>query len=134
RVKHLAVMAAFALSLTGCGYRVAGSANLLPEDIRTIAVVPFGNVTMQYKLSDYLAESVSRELITRTKYKVIADPSKADAVLSGAVANLFSSAIVSDPVTSRSTGVQMVVMVQARAGHKDGELLFEHSNQPFTEK
>ena len=127
-------MAAFALSLIGCGYRVAGTANLLPEDIRTIAVVPFGNVTMQYKLSDYLAESVSRELITRTKYKVIADPSKADAVLSGAVANLFSSAIVSDPVTARSTGVQMVVMVQARLVDRTGKVLFERPNIQFNER
>jgi outer membrane lipopolysaccharide assembly protein LptE/RlpB len=133
-VKHLAVIAALALSLTGCGYHVAGTANLLPEDIRTIAVVPFGNVTMQYKLSDYLAESVSRELITRTKYKVIADPAKADAVLSGAVANLFSSAIVSDPVTARSTGVQMVVMVQARLVDKTGKVLFERPNIQFNER
>lgn len=133
-MKQLVFVAAFALGLTGCGYHVAGTANLLPEEIRTIAVVPFGNVTMQYKLTDYLGEAVSRELITRTKYKVIADPAKADAVLSGAVANLFSAAIVSDPVTARSTGVQMTVMVQAKLVDKSGKVLFERPNIQFNER
>ena len=70
------------LCLTGCGYHVAGTANLLPAEIHTIAVVPWSNASIQYKLSDYLAESVSREMITRTHYKIVADPAKADAVLS----------------------------------------------------
>jgi hypothetical protein len=56
------------LLLAGCGYHVAGTANLLPAEIHTIAVIPWGNISMQYKLSDYLAEAVSRELITRTRY------------------------------------------------------------------
>lgn len=131
---RLLFTALFALSLTGCGYHVAGKGDLLPEDIRTIAILPFSNVSMQYKLSDFLAESISRELITRTRYKVVADPAKADAVLSGAVANLFSSAIVSDPTTARSTGVQMTVMIQAKLVDNKGKVLFERPNIQFNER
>lgn len=123
-----------ALVLSGCGYHVAGTANLLPGEVRTIAVVPWGNVSMQYKLSDYLAEAVSREMTTRTRYKIVADPAKADAVLSGAVANLFSSATVSDPVTGRSTGAQLIVNVQVRLMDKNGKMLFERPNLEFRER
>ncbi len=128
-------MAAFVttlgIALAGCGYHVAGAANLLPAEIHTIAILPFGNGSMQYKLSDYLAESVSRELIARTHYKVIADPAKADAVLSGAVANVFSTAIVS---TARNTGVQMVVLVQVKLIDNKGKVLFERPNVQFNER
>ena len=124
----------FSCLLTACGYHVAGTANLLPTEIHTIAVVPWGNISMQYKLSDYLAEGVSRELITRTRYKIIADPAKADAVLSGSVANLFSSATVSDPVTGRGTGAQLIVQLQVRLMDKNGKVLFDRPNLEFRER
>ncbi len=120
--------------LGGCGYHVAGTANLLPAEIHTIAIVPFRNVSIQYKLSDYLTESVSREMITRTRYKIVADPAKADAVLSGAVANMFSSATVADPITGRSSGAQVVVQIQVRLTDKAGKVLFDRPNVEFRER
>jgi outer membrane lipopolysaccharide assembly protein LptE/RlpB len=122
------------LALTGCGYHVAGTTNLLPAEIHTIAVVPWANISMQFKLSDYLAEAVSRELITRTRYKIIADPAKADAVLSGSVVNLISSATIADPITGRSTGAQLVVQVQVRLIDKNGKVLFERPNIEFRDR
>jgi hypothetical protein len=125
---------AFALFSSACGYHVAGTTNLLPADIHTIAVVPWKNASIQYKLSDYLAESVSREMITRTHYKIVADPTQADAVLSGAVANLFSNATVADPVTGRSTGAQVVVIIQVKPTDKSGKVLFDRPNVEFRER
>jgi TolB-like protein len=124
-----------ALISTGCGYHVAGKTDLLPTDIHTIAVLPFGNISTQYKLSDYLGEAISRELLTRTRYKVVADPGKADAVLSGAVANLFSAATVLDPATGRSTGAAVVVLLQVRLQeNKTGKMLFERPSLEFRER
>jgi outer membrane lipopolysaccharide assembly protein LptE/RlpB len=125
---------ALTLFLGGCGYHVAGTANLLPTEIHTIAVTPWKNAGVQYKLSDYLTESVSREMITRTRYKIIADPAKADAVLSGAVANMFSSAVVADPVTGRSSGAQVIVLIQVRLTDKNGKVLFDRPNVEFRER
>ncbi len=122
------------LLLTSCGYHVAGSTNLLPTEIHTIAVTPFRNASIQYKLSDYLTEAVSREMIARTRYKIVADPAQADAVLSGAVANMFSSAVVADPVTGRSSGAQIVVIIQAKLTDKSGKVLFERPTIEFRER
>jgi outer membrane lipopolysaccharide assembly protein LptE/RlpB len=133
-VTRLAAAIALVIALSGCGYRVAGTTNLLPAEVHTIAVVPWANISMQYKLSDYLAESVSRELITRTRYKVIADPSRADAVLSGSVVNLISTAAVADPLTGRSTGAQLIVQVQVRLVDKSGKVLFERPNVEFRDR
>jgi hypothetical protein len=129
------VLAAAAVIATGCGYHVAGKANLVPADIHTIAVLPFGNVSTQYRLSDYLGEAISRELLTRTRYSIVADPGKADAVLSGAVANLITAATVLDPATGRSTGAQVVVILQVRLQeNKTGKMLFERPSLEFRER
>jgi outer membrane lipopolysaccharide assembly protein LptE/RlpB len=122
------------LLLAGCGYHVAGSTNLLPTEIHTIAVIPFRNSGIQYKLTDYLTQSVTREMITRTHYRIVADPKQADAVLAGAVGNMFSSAVVTDPVTGRSNGAQVVVNIQLKLTDKSGKVLFERPNVEFRER
>jgi Lipopolysaccharide-assembly len=105
----------------------------LPADVHTIAVAPWKNISTQYKLSDYITEAVSRELITRTKYHVIADATQADAVISGAVANMYSGATVSDP-TKGATAAQLVVQIQVKLTGKDGKVLFERPNVEFRER
>jgi hypothetical protein len=134
-LRRLAV-AVLSCVLAGCGYTVAGSANsrnVLPAEVHTIAVLPWSNVSTQYKLSDYIAEAVTRELITRTRYSIIADPAKADAVLSGAVANMYSGATVSDPIKG-ATGAQLVVQIQVKLIDKNGKVLFERPNVEFRER
>jgi len=119
----------FAVALTGCGYHVAGTANLLPG-VYTIAVPPWSNASIQFKLSDYLSEAVTRELITRTRYSVVSDPS-------GAVANMISSASVVDSTgaqAGRSTAGQMVVYLQVRLIDKNGKVLFNRPNLEFRER
>jgi outer membrane lipopolysaccharide assembly protein LptE/RlpB len=128
------ILSLIPILLTGCGYHVAGNTNLLPAEIHTIAVLPWNNISMQYKISDYLAEAVSRELISRTRYKVVADPAKADATLSGSVANLFSFAVVADPTTGRSTGAILIVQVQVKLIDKNGRILFQRPNIEFRER
>lgn len=132
-MKYAAVTFAL-ISLTGCGYQVADKANLLPTEIHTIAITPWSNGSIQYKLSDYLTEALTREMISRTKYRIVANPAQADAVLSGSVANMFNSAIVADPVTGRSSGAQLVVLIQAKLTDKSGKVLFQRPNIEFRER
>jgi outer membrane lipopolysaccharide assembly protein LptE/RlpB len=132
----LKILALVSMALLGsaCGYRVAGTANLLPKNIHTIAVVPFGNGTTQYKLSTYLSEAISRELVARTGYAVIADPAKADATLSGGIANIFTNSTVADTVSGRGTGAQIIVVMQVRLVGKDGKVLFNRPSIEFRDR
>jgi hypothetical protein len=127
-------VAGLAIFLGGCGYHVAGNTNLLPKTLHTIAVTPFGNGTTQYKLSTYLSEAISRELIARTGYAIVADPGKADATLSGGIANVFTNPTVADPVTGRGTGVQVIVLLQVKLVGKDGKVLFNRPNLEFRDR
>ena len=128
------LICALALLANACGYHVAGQTGALPATIQTIAVTPWLNGSTQYKLSDRLAQAMSRELITRTRYKIVADPSKADAVLSGSVANMFSNATISDPIGGRSTGGQVIIQIQVRLVEKGGKVLFNRPNLEYRER
>ena len=120
--------------LAGCGYHVSGHADLLPKSIKTIAVPAFGNVTTRYKLADRLAADITREFIERTRYTVVADPKKADAVLAGAVVNFVSYPTTFDPVSSRASGVQVIVNLQLLLTDKTGKVLFQRPGMEIRER
>lgn len=124
-----------ALILAGCGYHVSGHADLLPKQIRSIAVPAFANITIRYKLSDRLPAAITRELVRRTRYRVVADPNEADAVLSGAVVAYNSYSTVFDPVTSRASGAQLAVTLNISLRERaTGTVLFSRPSLEVRER
>jgi hypothetical protein len=103
---------ALSVPLASCGYHVSGKADLLPKRIRTIAIPAFGNATTKYKLSERLTSALAREFISRTRYRIVADPNQAEAILTGSVINVFSYPTIFDPASGRASGVQVVVILQ----------------------
>jgi len=119
------------LLTTGCGYHVAGRADLLPAKIKVIAVPAFGNATTRYKLAERLPAEITRELIERTRYRVVSAPEQADAVLTGSLLNFLSYPTVFDPISGRATGVQVIAILQLTLRERaTGAVLF---NQPHLE-
>ena len=126
---------ALAMALGGCGYHVAGRGDLLPQTIKTIAVPAFPNITTRYKLAERLPADISRELIERTRYRVVADPARADAVLSGAVVNFASYPTVADPTSGRATGMQVIVNLQITLTERaTGKVLFQRPGMEVRER
>jgi len=122
------LLLAVALLAAGCGYRVAGRADLIPDQIGTIAIPAFENTTTRYQLTQSLPEAIGREFLTRTRYRVIAEPDKADAVLQGTVTNYFASPSVSDPASGRAFGIQVTVVMDLRLVEREtGNVLFQRA-------
>jgi hypothetical protein len=131
RVGIGAVFLGSALGFSGCGYHVAGSQNLLPKTLHTIAVPPFGNATIRYKLTDLLPQDITREFHTRTKYEIITDPTQADAVLHGTVLNYLAFPTLIDQTTGRTSALQVIVRLSVTLTDRaTGKVLF---NRPFYE-
>jgi hypothetical protein len=113
------------VAFSSCGYHVAGQANLVPKTVHTIAVPPFANATVRYKLSDLLPEAVSRELISRTHYQVVNDPTQADAVLRGTVINYIAYPTLIDQATGRTSGLQINVRLEVSLVERStGKVIF----------
>lgn len=123
------------LALTGCGYHTAGHADLLPKEIHTIAIPAFTNTTTRYKLPDFLTRAVTRELITRTRYRVVQDQNQADAILRGGVKNFWSYPTIFDPTSGRASAAQVNVSLAVTLTQRaTGKVLFTKPNLDFHER
>ena len=126
-MKYLVVL--FSLILPSCGYKFAATDSLLPKTIHTIAVPAFNNQGIRYKLTDQLPEAISRELLTRTRYKVVSDPTTADAVLRGTVVNYAFNPTIFDPATGRAAYAELHVTVTVSLTERaTGKVLFKRKN------
>jgi outer membrane lipopolysaccharide assembly protein LptE/RlpB len=118
-----------------CGYHVAGRADRLPPDIKTIAVPAFQNDTRQFRIEQQLTRAVTQEFIERTKFRITPDPSEADAVLKGTVKDVRSGVVTYDLTTGRATTMQIQVTATVQLidlhSHKT---VFSNSNFIFREE
>ena len=120
---------------SACGYHVSGSADLIPKNIKTIAVPAFGNITTRYQLARLLPEDITREFISRTRYRVVADPAQADAVLTGSVINFVALPTTFDPSSGRGTGVQAMVTLQLTLTDRmTGKVLWSQPGAVYRER
>ena len=108
----LPLLALATLASTSCGYHLAGKADLVPKTVHTVSVPPFSNATTRYRLTDWLPEAISREFISRTRYRIVSDPDQADAVVRGSVLNYTSYPTILDPGTGRASAIEMHVLMQ----------------------
>ncbi len=127
-------LAVFCLGLSGCGYHIAGRADLLPKEIRVIAVPAFHNSTVRYKLGDRLPAAITREFITRTRYQIVATPEQADATLQGTLISYQAFPTIFDQRTGRATGIQVLVNLSLSLTGKDGKVLFTRPQMEFRER
>ena len=130
-------MAAAAWSVlvaTACGYRLAGTGSFLPENIKSIAVVPFENRTARPDIEVRTTEAVARELSRRGGYRVVTGKTDADALLEGAVTD-FRTTPVQFNEQGRATRVETTVVL--RASLRDlasGAILWSQGNLLFREQ
>src|SRR4051812_38857233 len=90
------------MSLASWGYHFAETDTVLPKTIHTVAIPAFTNQTTRYKLTDQIPEAISREFITRTRYRVVSDQNTADAILRGSVLGYSFSPTIFDPANGRA--------------------------------
>jgi hypothetical protein len=125
----------FCLLSSSCGYHVAGHADLVPKTDHTIAIPAFTNITVRYKLTDWLPEALSKEFIARTRYKIVSDPKQADMVLKGTVAGYSSFPTTFDPLTGRAATVEIhVVMTINLEERATGKALFSRPRLEITDR
>lgn len=123
------------LALACCGYHVAGHSDLIPKEIHTVCIPAFKNSTSRYKLTDRLAESISREFIERTRYSIVTNCDTADAVLRGSVINFLANQTVVPVSTGRATAADVhVFMTISFTERATGKVLFNNANFTVSER
>jgi len=130
-----AVAVSAALLAASCGYHTGGQADLVPKTVHTIAIPAFTNQTIRYKLTDQLPQAITREFISRTRYRIVSDPTAADAVLTGTVLTYRSFPTVFDPTTGRASAVDVHVNLRLTLVERaTGKTLYNRPNLDVSER
>ena len=123
------------LSTASCGYHVAGQATRITPDVKTIAVPAFKNLSSTFRIEQQLTAAVTRELLERTHYRIVANPTDADAVLKGTVKDVRARAITFDNNTGLATSLQVQVTADVKLEDSHShKLLFSNSNYVYREE
>ncbi len=122
------------VSLAGaptCGYRLAGSNQLLPSDVRVIAVPPFDNQTRRPEIEQRITEQLTATLIERGGYRVTGTEEGAQAVLKGQVTG-YNISPVSVGADGRANRYEVVITAAVELERiPQGEILFRSSHFVF---
>jgi len=123
------------LLTSACGYHTASHAVTVPDNVRTIAVPAFVNQTHTYEIDQMLTKAVVREMITRTRYRIVnqADDG-ADATLRGTVLSTATSPLTYDSTTGRASSVLVVVTMKVAFTDRQGKVLYENPAYLFREQ
>ena len=123
------------LLTTACGYHTAGHAVTLPANVQTIAIPAFVNQTQTYKIEQKLTAAVVREMVTRTHYRIVNEPSdSADATLRGTVMSTSTSPLTYDSQTGRASSALVVVTVRVALTDRQGKILYQNPSYLFREE
>lgn len=125
-----ALLAAAALALAtaaGCGYRLAGRNQLLPPQVKTIGIPPFGNATRQPEIAQRITEEVTLTFVGRGGYRTVPGEEGADAVLRGEVTGYDVNPVnVGDD--GRATRNEVVVTARVELKAVDSEQVYFRSD------
>lgn len=131
----LQLMTLILLGTTACGYHTAGHAVTLPANVQTIAIPAFVNRTQTYKIEQRLTSAVVQEMITRTRYHIVNEPSdSSDATLRGIVTSTSTSPLTYDSQTGRASSALVVVTAKVTLTDRQGKVLYENPSYLFREE
>ncbi len=121
--------------VTSCGYHVAGRGSELPAEWKTLAVPALENHSTRYRIEQRLTEALVRELLARTKYRVVPEEIAADAALRGEVVRVESNAVLFDAATGRAMAMVVTVHVKVRLTDRaSGKVHYQNDNFVFREQ
>jgi hypothetical protein len=83
-----------------CGYRVRSSIGRLPDDMKSIGIPTFKNLTNEFKIEQIITSALLKEFSSRTQCRVNSSSSGVDLVLMGEIRSLDLL-----PVTYRTQNV-----------------------------
>ncbi|HDJ28975.1 MAG TPA: hypothetical protein ENF28_07000 [Proteobacteria bacterium] len=92
-IRKIAILLIVVLFLPAClGYHFRGYENSLPADIKTVAIMPFGNHTYESLVETFMVNYLVNEFSRSKRLKVVGEKD-ADLVISGAVLSVSTNSI-----------------------------------------
>jgi hypothetical protein len=127
----LALLLVVTSGFTEC-YRPVGKGTGLPRHIQTIAILPFENPSLRYKVEQRFAAALANELLRRSRaLTVLPSREGADAVVEGTIQTFsLRPTLLDDFGRARLSEITITVGVTVRDQTKN-RILFSHPNYTF---
>ena len=120
------------LVAVGCGYHTAGHVVTIPENVHSIAIPAFTNVSQTYRIEQMLTAAVVHEFALRTHYRIAYDPGQgSDATLRGTVLSTSVVPTTYDSQTGRANTVQIAVAMSVTLTDTSGKVLYSNPSYYF---
>ena len=135
--KRLSITALICSTLltVSCGYHTTTHYLRLPDSVHAIAVPAFTNQTQNYRMEQVLTAAVVREFVTRTKFRILNEPTDdADATLRGTVVSTQLAPLTYDSQTGRASSALVTVTMRVSLVDRKGASLFDNPNYTFREQ
>ncbi len=111
---------------------MAGRGNALPQEWKVISIPALKNKTSSYRIEQRFTQALVREMISRTKYRVVPEEKDADAVLEGQINSLETTPVLFDPVTTRATLMLVSISLRVRlVDRASGKPVYQNANMVF---
>lgn len=104
------------LSISGCGYALAGRGNTLPADIRTIGIPDLVNQSTEPDIDGVLTRALRTEFQGKGRYVVRPEGTGVDALLTGRVTSVIFQPVAFTP---EGQGQRYQVIVTAAIEFRD---------------
>lgn len=122
--------------LGGCGYHTAGKSVRLPDNVHTIYVPMFQNVTQTFRVEQVMTSAVVQELHSRTNFRIVTsnEDGEADATLNAVINYTSTNPLTYDSVTGRISSSLLNIGMKAALVSKSGRVLWENPNISYREQ
>jgi outer membrane lipopolysaccharide assembly protein LptE/RlpB len=128
KLRGVSLLTVLVLSISGCGYHVAGHSSSLPKTIHVIAVPALENKTTSYRLEQKLTAATVHEFLAKTSYRVVSNPEDGDAVLRGKVLTLEAVPLLFDTTTGRATTMLVTVKCEVTFTERATQKVLYHND------
>jgi outer membrane lipopolysaccharide assembly protein LptE/RlpB len=133
RIFILVLLAAVALGLSRCGYKLSGFGNQIPDHIKTVVIPDFDNKTARYQLDQYITFAVKEEFIKRSNLALVDREGRADAILEGTITK-FDVTPLSYGEDASANLYKVSISVNVRfVDLKTNEIIFEGKGVSFND-
>jgi len=120
---------------SGCGYHTSGHAVRLPDDIHTVYVPMFDNVTASFRVEQTMTAAVVQELRSRTNFQVVtSNDGNADATLKGLINYTANTPLTYDSVTGRISSSVVSIGMKVSLVSKSGKTIWSNPNYTYREQ
>lgn len=121
------------LLVSGCGYALVGTGNILDPSLKTLYVPAFVNRTTRVELEQRVTQAVGDELVSRGRLKLVNDPKQADVMLKGSIDTFNLAPVGFDQGRATQYQISITANIELLDHRHEDKVLWKNDQYRFVE-